>query len=104
LIDNDVIVLLNKDLQLTVAMDLTEDQILEILRYRISEMLIADKDLLMSYLYRLDIPMDQIAKVLRVTNIIPAEESLARLILTRQIQRIKTKKKYKQNPIKGWEF
>lgn len=84
--------------------DLTEDEILIILTVRVKDFLTNDRDLLMSYLYRLDIPQNQILAVLRVTNIIPPEESLARLILTRQIERVKTKRKYKQDPIEGWEF
>jgi hypothetical protein len=83
---------------------LTEDEILQILIKRVDYLLKNDKALLVSYLYRLDIPQDRIASVLRVTNIIPPEQSLARLILNRQIERVKTKLKYKQDPIEGWEF
>ena len=83
---------------------LSEDEVMVILVKRVEEMLENDKDLLMSYLYRLDIPQKQIMSILRVTNIIPPAEGLARLILNRQIQRMNTKIKYKQDPIEGWEF
>ncbi len=100
----NVIENLGNDLSLEKKIALNEDEILMVLVKRVSDLLENDKDLLMSYLYRLDIPQFQIMNVLRVTNIIPAEQSLARLILNRQIERVRTKKKYKQKPIEGWEF
>lgn len=95
---------LNKELDIKEGQYMTEDEILHILIERVDDLLKHDKDLLLSYLYRLDISQKKIATVLRVTNIIPPEQSLARLILDRQIERIKTKQKYKQDPIEGWEF
>ena len=100
----EVALSLNKELDIQDGQYLTEDEILIILINRVNELLENDKDLLMSYLYRLDISQKKIASVLRVTNVIPPEQSLARLILDRQIERIKTKRKYKQDPIEGWEF
>ena len=102
--DKQLIEIFAKDFGLEERYELTEDEILVILSRRVGELLNSDKDLMLSYLYRLDISMDKIAAVLRVTNIIPAEQSLARLILDRQIERIKTKNKYKQSPIEGWEY
>jgi hypothetical protein len=104
LIDRDIIFQIDKDLGLGQVDVMTEEEVLAILAQRITQLLSSEKDLLMSYLYRLDIPMDQIARVLRVTNVIPPNESLARLILDRQIKRVETKKMYKQDPIEGWEF
>ena len=95
---------LGSDFRVDAKPDMTEEEILMILTLRVKEFLDNDRNLLLSYLYRLDIPQNQILTVLRVTNIIPPEESLARLILNRQIERVKTKKKYKQEPIEGWEF
>jgi hypothetical protein len=37
-------------------------------------------------------------------NPLSAAEALGFLILERQKQRMETKKKYKTEPIKGWEF
>jgi hypothetical protein len=99
-----VAISLNKELDIKEGQYMTEDEILHILIERVDDLLKHDKDLLLSYLYRLDISQKKIATVLRVTNIIPPEQSLARLILDRQIERIKTKQKYKQDPIEGWEF
>lgn len=102
--DKEVFLELSQQLQIEAQPDLSEDEIMIILTERVNQLLESDKDLLLSYLYRLDISQKKIARVLRVTNVIPAEQSLARLILDRQIERIRTKKKYRQDPIEGWEF
>lgn len=82
-----------------------KDALLAIIAERVNQLLETDKDLLLSYLYRLDISMKKINEMLKLKHIIPPHESIARLILDRQIDRIKTKKKYKVPPIEGgWEF
>jgi len=49
--------------------------------------------------------MKRINEMLKIKHIIPAHESIARLIFERQVERVKTKKKYKVPPIEdGWEF
>ena len=97
--------LLKRDLGLETNDTLSEAEILAILVDRVKSLLTEDKDLLMSFLYRLDISQRKILNVLRVTNIIPPEQSLAALILERQKERVATKLKYKQPPpIEGWEF
>lgn len=70
---------------------------------RVERLLSADPDLLMSYLYRLDVEQKSIKEALEV-SIFPVHVTFANLIWKRQKQRIATKKKYKQKPIKGWEF
>ena len=70
-----------------------------------NDLLENDKDLLLSYLYRLDISMKRINEMLKLKHIIPPHESIARLIFERQVDRVRTKKKYKIPPIEeGWEF
>lgn len=70
---------------------------------RVERLLRADPDLLMSYLYRLDVEQKRIEEAM-VTSVFPVHVTFANLIWERQKQRIATKKKYKQDPIKGWEF
>lgn len=70
---------------------------------RVERLLRADPDLLMSYLYRLDVEQKSIKEALEV-SVFPVHVTFANLIWERQKQRIATKKKYKQKPIKGWEF
>jgi len=70
---------------------------------RVERLLRADPDLLMSYLYRLDVEQKKIAAAMEV-SVFPVHVTFANLIWERQKQRIETKKKYKQDPIEGWEF
>ncbi|NNF35613.1 MAG: hypothetical protein HKN68_16015 [Saprospiraceae bacterium] len=83
---------------------LDEDSLYEMILSRVNELLETDVDLLLSYLYRLDVEEHKITNALSMNAILPANEGIARLILERQKQRMITKKKFKQDPIKGWEF
>lgn len=81
-----------------------ENQVLEMIRTRVNELLEKDPELLMSYLYRLDILEVDLKKVLAKDSGISITEGFSQLIFKRQLERVATKKKYKQDPIKGWEF
>lgn len=83
---------------------LDEDALFEMILTRVNELLETDVDLLLSYLYRLDVEEYKISNALSMNALLPANEGIARLILERQKQRMITKKKFKQDPIKGWEF
>jgi hypothetical protein len=82
----------------------THEDMINLIADRVDFLLENDKDLLLSYLYRLDISMKRISHVLKIKNIIPAHQSLALLIYQRQLERITTKKKIKVDPIEGWEY
>ncbi len=81
-----------------------ENQVLEMIRDRVNELLEKDPELLMSYLYRLDILEVDLKKVLSKDSGIPISEGFSQLIFKRQLERVATKKKYRQDPIEGWEF
>ena len=81
-----------------------ESQVLEMIRARVDELLEKDPELLMSYLYRLDILEVDLKKVLDKNSGIPIVEGFSQLIFKRQLQRVASKRKYKQDPIEGWEF
>ncbi|HMP28577.1 MAG TPA: hypothetical protein PKD85_03195 [Saprospiraceae bacterium] len=76
-----------------------EDELIRIITSRVQFLIDNDKDLLMSYLYRLDIPNNKIQAALRITNEVPIHVSLGLLIYYRQLERIRTKLKYKQKDI-----
>lgn len=82
----------------------TEDELLHLISERVAWFLENDKDLLLSYLYRLDIDMNKIADVLSQTGGEAAHIALGRLILERQKQRVATREKYRVDPIEGWEY
>ena len=83
---------------------LDETALYEMILSRVNELIENDIDLLMSYLYRLDVEEAKINLALSMNAVLPANEGIARLILERQKQRMLTKRKFKQKPIKGWEF
>jgi hypothetical protein len=101
---SDSFELIYHDLNIENNRELSEDQWLEIITDRVSWLLENDKDLLLSYLYRLDIEEQKIDKALTPFEEDPAHIGLAKLILDRQKQRIATKQKYKVDPIEGWEY
>ncbi len=85
--------------------DLSERDLFIAIRERVEYLLEKNPDLLMSYLYRLDVLEVKIKAVLTPDSIVSPVDGLSRLILDRQKQRIETKKKYKpEPPLLGWEF
>lgn len=96
--------IVQKDLEVSVPAEADEQQLLSAIVDRVTWMLRCDKDLLMSYLYRLDVLEHKINAALMPGNPLSAEEALGLLIFERQKERVETKKKYKTEPIEGWEF
>ena len=93
-----------KDFQPEEWESLDDTALYELILDRVNELIETDIDLLMSYLYRLDVQEYKINEVLSMNALLPVNEGIARLILERQKERMITKKKFKQKPIKGWEF
>ena len=98
--------LINKDFQLEIPEeDQNEEAIIEMLSQRVADMIDSDIDLLLSYLYRLDVEESKINFILNQQATIPAHIGIATLIWERQKQRLATKKKYGDGGmIKGWEY
>ncbi len=100
---NEISDRISRDLDMRVKTAPTDKEMLLHIADRVESMLKGDPDMLMSYLYRLDVEQVKIEAALK-TSITPAHVTLANLIWERQKQRIETKKKYKVEPIEGWEF
>ena len=84
---------------------LSESDLYDAIKDRVTYLLETSPELLMSYLYRLDVLEVKINAVLAPESPVAPIEGLSRLILERQKERIATKKKYKSDPpIPGWEF
>jgi len=98
--------LINKDFQREIQEeDQNEEAIIEMLSHRVADMIDSDIDLLLSYLYRLDVEETKIDFILNQQTTIPAHIGLASLIWERQKERLATKKKYGDSGmIEGWEF
>ena len=91
------------DLDIDLSPELTDEEMIKHIADRVEQLLKGDPDLLMSYLYRLDVEEKKISSALE-TSITPVHVTFANLIWERQKQRLEARKKYKQDPIEGWEF
>lgn len=102
-LQNQVSSRIAEDLDIELPLEISDEEMIKHIAFRVEQMLKGDADLLMSYLYRLDVEEKNIVAAME-TSIVPAHVTFANLIWERQKQRIETKKKFKQDPIKGWEF
>ena len=91
------------DLDINIPSQISDEEMIDIISLRVEQMLKGDPDLLMSYLYRLDV-LEKKIKAAMHTSIEPVHVTFAKLIWERQMQRVATKRKFKQDPIEGWEF
>ena len=98
--------LINRDFDLDIpGEDQNEEAIIEILALRVADMIDGDIDLLLSYLYRLDVEESKIDFIFNQQSTIPAHIGLATLIWERQKERLATKKKFgDRGMIEGWEY
>jgi hypothetical protein len=94
---------ISHDLDINIPSELSDEEMIDIISVRVEQLLKADPDLLMSYMYRLDVLEKKIKAALQV-SLEPVHLTFARLIWERQKERMQTKKKYKQDPIEGWDF
>lgn len=84
--------------------DTTESrlELLVAIETRVSDLIENQPELLMSYLYRLDVSEAKVNEaMISNENVI---NKISTLILERQLQRVKTKQELKQDPIEGWEW
>lgn len=101
---NESFELIYNDLNIDAYAETTESEMLDVIADRVEYFLKYDKDLLVSYLYRLDIEEKNIDQAITESMDDPLHIVLAKLILTRQKQRLESKSKYKVKPIEGWEY
>lgn len=83
---------------------ISEEELLKAIKSRVEHLLDTEPELLMSYLYRLDVLEVKIKAILDKSSPLTPVEGLSRLILERQKERAATKAKYKQPPIDGWNW
>lgn len=95
--------ILIRDLEVGVSQDaFDQETFLAAIEQRVAELMDSDPSLLMSYLYRLDVAEEKIKIIMASEKSISQE--LAKLILDRQIERVRTKTTIKQKPIEGWDW
>jgi len=77
---------------------------LNVVAERVAELMETNMELFFNHLYRMDIDERRIHQILQ--NPEESESvyiSIAKIIIERQKKRIETKRKYRQEPIKGWD-
>lgn len=90
---------------LNTAPNLSDEEMISLIEQRVNHMLETEPELLMSYLYRLDVLEEKINAVLNQPSEMPIGYGLSKLIWDRQKLRIELRKQFKQGPIEdGWEF
>ena len=75
------------------------DAMVKAIAERVSYWLEYDIEQLFSFLYRMDVAQPKVEKALELGNIVPANIGIAQLIFDRQMVRLETKLKYKQDEI-----
>ena len=97
--------LISRDLELGNTEDdkLTEERLLQLITDRVDWLIEHNLELLLSSLYRLDVSEQKINQALLPTNDLVPAQAIAKLILDRQKQRIRTRLTYQQPDIEGWK-
>lgn len=82
---------------------INRDTLVEAMQLKVGALLQHQPDLLFSYLYRLDVPEHKIQFALSHSENV--NKALAELIIDRQVERIQTQQKYRNETDKwNWDF
>lgn len=79
-----------------------EEKVIAVIALKVEKYLNSNPDLLMSYLYRLDVQEKRIKRALENAEEYPANIVLAKLIWTRQKERLQTRQKYRSKSDRDW--
>lgn len=98
--------LIRRDFELEANGELiTEEELLRLLANQIAYMIEYQLELLLSLMYRLDIPEDKVHLALSPRSAEAPNVALAKLVIARQKQRAYTKLKYKPEDLgDGWSW
>jgi hypothetical protein len=91
------------EMELNEGENLSEEALLQVVANRVAYLIEYNLEMLFSSLYRLDVSEGKVHAALMPGNPEPANIAVARLILERQKQRIRTKHQYKQDDLEGWD-
>lgn len=100
---SDISDVITKELDITMDKQANEEDLIAAIAQRVMNYMEGEIELLFSYLYRLDIEEQKITKIINEPTEEPTHIALAKLIYTRQMQRVRTKQENKQEPIEGWD-
>lgn len=82
--------------------NISEQELFDALADRIAWLIEYRMEFLLSLMYRMDISEAKVNEALSPASPEPANVALARLVLERQKERIRTKQQYKQDDLEGW--
>ena len=103
-VPNKVIHLVARDLGMeTIEEGITEEDLFRMVADQVAYFIEYKIDTLMSLMYRLDVKQSAVEKALAPNVTQPANEVIAGLIIERQKERIRTKQKYKPDPLNDIE-
>ena len=81
---------------------LQDEKLLESLSDRIAHLLMYEMESFMTLMYRMDVSEKKVATALSPNQAEAPNVALAKLVIERQMERMATKKKYKQAPLNDW--
>ena len=79
-----------------------DEELLESLSDRIAHLLMYEMESFMTLMYRMDVSEKKVATALSPNQAEAPNVALAKLVIERQMERMATKKKYKQAPLNDW--
>lgn len=88
---------LNKELLLNIADATRLEEIERVVKQRVSELLQTDFNALVTLLYRIDVSEQKLKLLLETNQDTDAADIISRLIVERQIQKIKSRNEFKNN-------
>ena len=97
--NQDIIPLLNKELSLELSEKLAMDELEQQLTDHINLLINTDFEKLVYYLYRIDVNESKMKQLLQQQGGENAAQLIARLIIDRQLQKIKSRAEYKSDAI-----
>ena len=79
------------------------NEFLNAVAQRVEELMESNMELFFNHLYRMDVDEKTVHTILNSNTGESVYISLAKIIIQRQIKRLETKRKYKQDKIDGWD-
>ena len=98
-LNQDIIPLLNKELSLEFSEKLAMDELEQQLTDHINHLINTDFEKLIYYIYRIDVNESKIKQLLQQQGGENAAQLIARLIIDRQLQKIKSRAEHRSNKI-----
>lgn len=84
--------------------EITEAELFRLLADRIAWLIDHRMEYLLSLMYRLDISEKKVNEAISPANPESANMALAKLVLERHKERLRTKREYKQDDLEGWDW